>query len=433
MAKPIATVEGIALAPGVSRNGRWYKPEHVAGMVRRVQAKLASGESIVLRDGDAVESHVVTMLSHHAAEDDRTRIVGRVRSMSLDDQGRARFKADIAPTEAGRTIATLLDTSDGQPPFLRGVSGRMAWVGGARIVKGPDGEPVETGADSAELDLLGLDYTHRPGVAQAVVDTFAWTNGGQRAETADCVLIYESVENAMVTAITEETTPVRAPQRRHQFRNGVCLVCNPAEALTPVNERRAPMPATMTRAQFNRRLDELCDKYRDGATPALARQLNEALSSFKASAVITETTAPTRPAARPATARPAAKPAKVSKRQRRIIAAAVRESLTAAGAPQPPPGNMPKAAPKAATPTVPLHRVDVDQLAAMTAQRLGAETRSPFWSVRESGPAAPIAESTAAAAERDLADLASLSSDGLNAVFDRLNQRRGLASPLWTA
>jgi hypothetical protein len=29
--------------------------------------------------------------------------------------------------------------------------------------------------------------------------------------------------------------------------------------------------------------------------------------------------------------------------------------------------------------------------------------------------------------------MAGLSNNGLNAVFDRLNQRRGLASPLWAA
>ena len=101
----------------------------------------------------------------------------------------------------------------GRPPFLRGVSGRMAWLGGARITRGPEGQPVETGDD---LDLLGLDYTHKPGVPVAAVDTFAWTDGGQRAETTDCVLIHESVENATVQASHRRGTCRR-------FRDGGCI------------------------------------------------------------------------------------------------------------------------------------------------------------------------------------------------------------------
>jgi len=443
VAKPIATVEGIALAPGVSRNGRWYKADHVAGMVRRVQAKLASGQDVVLRDSDPVESHVVTQLTHHGAEDDSTRIVGRVTHMTLDDQGRARFKADIAPTEAGKTIATLLDTSDGNAPFLRGVSGRMAWLGGARIVRGPDGDPVETGDD---LDLLGLDYTHKPGVPQAVVDTFKWTDGGTKNETTDCVLIRESVENATVAAITEQTSPVRAPRQRHQFRNGVCVTCRPAEAVAAPHRRRASMPQKITRTEYTRRLDEICDKYRDGATPALARQLNESLADFKSSVVIVETaparptpgrpvarpvreTAPSRPASRPA----ASKSAKPSKRDRRI-AAVVRETLTAAAGPKPAPGTTGTVKPTvtAKAPAKPLHELDPDQLGLVATERLGAGAASPFWRPQESGPAAPITES-AAPTEQDLADLASLSNDGLATVFDRLNQRRGLSSPIWAS
>jgi hypothetical protein len=166
------------------------------------------------------------------------------------------------------------------------------------------------------------------------------------------------------------------------------------------------MPATITRAQFNRRLDELCDKYRDGATPALARQLNEALASFKASVVITETTAPARPAPRPA----AAKLPKQEKRRRRIVAD-VRETLAAAAA-------RPARSPAMAeTPTRPL--------------------QSPFWkALRETEAAVTISETEAAAIsehERDVADLAALDIDGFRAVCAQVAQTRRRVSSLGAA
>jgi hypothetical protein len=245
VAKAIATVGGIAIAPGVSRNRRLYTAEAIAGAVARAQARIGSGEQIILReDGPEVTSHVMTQLTHHAAEDDSTKIVGRVTSMKLDDQGRARFTAEIADTDAGRNIASLLDTTDGQPPFLRGVSVRGQWVGTTRLVKGPDGDPVETGDD---LEFIGLDYTHKPGVPAATVDTFAWTGGGQRSETTAPVLITESVQEALV-AITEEATPdlgvaaIEPPF--HVLEDGACVTCGLAEAATPMSKRASGTQGT---------------------------------------------------------------------------------------------------------------------------------------------------------------------------------------------
>lgn len=256
MAKAIATVGGVAVAPGVSRNGRLYTRQAIAGMVARVQARLESGNTVPLVDrDDPITGHVVTQLTHHAAEDDSTRIVGRVTEVTLDGQGRARFRAEIANTQAGRDIAALLDTTDGQPPFLRGVSGRMAWLDGARIERGPGGQRCETGD---ELDLLGLDYTHKPGITDAAVDTFAWTNGGTRTETSERVLIYESVE-AVVAHHTEEATPPGGEQARetaaalrhlvireaaHELVDGFCTTCPVTEAATPMGKRTSGLSGT---------------------------------------------------------------------------------------------------------------------------------------------------------------------------------------------
>lgn len=235
MAKAIATVGGTALVPGVSRNRRLYSREVIAGAVARAQERI---------EGDGLP---LTMLTHHGAEDSSDRIVGRVTSMTVGEDGSARFTADIADTQHGRTIASLIDNSDGKPAFLSGVSIRGAWTGRVRKEAGPDGSPVETGPG---LDLMGLDYTASPGVAGAAVDTFAWAADGQN-ETSERVLITESVE-ATVT-VTEETTPTedapagtgtgvgRVPagvretltaflgDEPHVLEDGLCVTCGGVE------------------------------------------------------------------------------------------------------------------------------------------------------------------------------------------------------------
>ena len=190
VAKILATVSGTALKPGASRNNRYYSAEAIAGAVRKADAQLAEG------------ALPLTMRSHHAADDDSTRVVGAVRSLTLAEDGSARFTAEIADTPHGRTIASLLDTADGRPAFLSGVSIRGAWDGRVRKIKGAAGEALEAG-DS--LTLHGLDYTATPGVPGAGVDAFAWAKNGA-SETAERVLITESVPEARMT-LTEEITP----------------------------------------------------------------------------------------------------------------------------------------------------------------------------------------------------------------------------------
>jgi hypothetical protein len=221
MAKTIATIGGVALAPGVSKNRRWYKPEHVAAAVERAQKRIAAGD------------RPMVMLSHHGAGDDSRQITASLSWVGLDEAGRARYKAGITDTAAGRDIAALVDTSDGKPPHLDGVSIRGYWLGTVRKVKGPDGENVET-ADG--LDWDGLDFTKSPGVDDANIDTFAWVKRSGQHETTERVAIYESVTEARVS-ISEETSaalPVLTEAERamlpfadtpHVFENGVCGTC----------------------------------------------------------------------------------------------------------------------------------------------------------------------------------------------------------------
>jgi len=189
----IGTLSGIALVPGVSRNGRLYTAEAIGRACARAAARIKEGGA------------PLTMLTHHAADDDSTLIVGRLTSLTQLDDGRAQYTADLADTEEARTIATLVDGTDG-PPYLDGVSIRGAWVGKVRRQPGPDGVPVET-ADDLEID--GLDFTRKPGVPGARVDSFTREGSSAPAETASegRVLITESVQEALVTTTTEADTP----------------------------------------------------------------------------------------------------------------------------------------------------------------------------------------------------------------------------------
>jgi len=213
VAKTIATIGGVALKPGVSRNRRLYTAPMIADAVHAAQKAIEAGD--------------LTQLTHHDAADDSTHIVGRLTSMTLDEHGNARWQADIADTPHGRTIAALADTSDGQAPFLKGVSIRGYWKGTVRKVKGPDGQPVET-ADG--LTLAGLDWTKSPGVPGAEVDTFAWATRSGRTETTERILITESAE---ATAVTFTDTVPELTQESdggaswpvHEFDNGICLTC----------------------------------------------------------------------------------------------------------------------------------------------------------------------------------------------------------------
>ncbi|MFE2850563.1 DUF6582 domain-containing protein [Streptomyces lavendulae] len=184
----LGTISGIALVPGVSRNGRLYTAEAISRAVARAQERLTAGEQ------------PLTMLSHHAADDDSTQIVGRITSIEQDEGGAARYTAVLADTEPGRTIAALVDATEG-PPFLRGVSIRGAWVGRVRRETGPDGAPVETAND---LELDGLDFTRKPGVLGARVDTYT-PAGVQPEESAPDgrVFITESVQEALVHTVSE--------------------------------------------------------------------------------------------------------------------------------------------------------------------------------------------------------------------------------------
>jgi hypothetical protein len=192
VARSIATIEGTALVPGVSKNGRLYSKEAIAKAVARLTERIAVG------------TDPAVMLTSHCADDDSRRIVGRLTSVALAEDGSARFAAQLADTDEGRKIAALVDTRGG-PAFLKGVSIRGAWASKVRREPGPDGTPVETADD---LEISGLDFTRKPGVPGAEIDTFTPTSSSLPLETDPDgrVLITESVDEATVTITETDST-----------------------------------------------------------------------------------------------------------------------------------------------------------------------------------------------------------------------------------
>lgn len=210
MAGRIATINGTMLKPGVSRNRRLYTPELIAKAAARMSERISdpSGLPIVMR-------------SHHEAGDDSVRIVGRLTSIKVGEDGAARYTADLYDTTHGRDIATLVVPEKGQPPALKSVSIHGYWVGPVKTVT-HDGESVTTGDD---LEIDAVDFTATPGVIGATVDSATWVRpGGTSESVAGRVPISESAQ-ATVEAVTEEAPPIRS---RASVRRAVREATSPA-------------------------------------------------------------------------------------------------------------------------------------------------------------------------------------------------------------
>jgi hypothetical protein len=189
VANIIARFRGVCLVPGISRNGRLYERQTIADAVKNAQARIDAGQN------------PITVLTHHGAEDDSTRIAGRVVKMSVDENGAAHYEAELADTEHSRTLLSLIDT-EGGTPFLRNVSIRGMWLGEVTR-KVVDGQRVDC-APALELD--GLDFTKSPGVPGARIDSVTRVIDSPSESAHRPAVIRESVEDPCVI-FTEETPP----------------------------------------------------------------------------------------------------------------------------------------------------------------------------------------------------------------------------------
>jgi hypothetical protein len=182
----IGTITGTFTRPGVSKNRRKYTRETVDKAVNRMQTRIADPSGMP-----------VTMLTHHGAGDDSTRIAARVTRVWQLADGTAKWEADIADNAAGHDIAALTGPDN---PYLRNVSIRGWWLGDVHTEM-VNGIPHDVGDD---LEIDGIDFTKNPGVEAARIDsvTLADTSDGL-ARTP----IFESVEEAQVTVEDATTQP----------------------------------------------------------------------------------------------------------------------------------------------------------------------------------------------------------------------------------
>jgi hypothetical protein len=256
-----ATITGTMLTPGVSRNGRLYTPELIVKAHDRLKERLAEG------------SMPVTMLTHHAAGDDSTKIVGQVTGVALDGENLT-FTAEMAPTSDARTIGQLVG---GKRPFLRNVSIRGAWLGPVET-RTYEGQKVET-ADDMEID--GLDFTKNPGVTGAVIN--ATTEAAAHLEHARAAQPGRAVITETVDEVRMFTETAPTPR--------AATFADPGYA--PDRIRRYPTTTETDARQSWTRISEDSSCYTPNQLKRIKGRIRSALT--KHGADMTETTTPTTP------------------------------------------------------------------------------------------------------------------------------------------
>lgn len=182
-----ATIRGIFLRPGVSRNNRLYTPENIGKAVDRMQLRMA---------GSGIP---ITMATSHGAAytDDALSTIGRVTRVEQMPNGDAAFEADIANTTAGRDVSALA-----MGGFIKPLSIRGAWVGDMEKV------PVEGGDDAwtaPDLDISGIDFTHSPGVEGAQITSIALAES--RPDAQEITESFDEVEFLETADAAAEATP----------------------------------------------------------------------------------------------------------------------------------------------------------------------------------------------------------------------------------
>jgi hypothetical protein len=178
-----ATIRGIFLKPGLSKNRRLYTHENIGKAVQRMQGSLATGDGMPLN-----------MATSHAAafKDDATSTVGRITKVWQNSDGSAGFEADVANTVAGRDVAALTVGK-----FIKGVSIRGSWASEPKSIVHSDGEEAVT---SDDLEISGVDFTNSPGVDGAEIQSAALAE----SYNSNPSMIFESVDEIHVLSVEQD-------------------------------------------------------------------------------------------------------------------------------------------------------------------------------------------------------------------------------------
>lgn len=183
MSARIGTISGVFLTPGISRNNRYYSPEVVRAAVENMRTRLGNGD-------------LISMATSHAAgrTDDALSTAATVREVWLDDNGAARFRADVPGTTTGRDALELL-----RGKYAGGVSIDGDWFNVRRTIT-PGGAVAEAGDN---LFVKRIDLTGNRGVLGAAVDEVAIT---ESVQTNGAVSIRESFDSAALLIETDGAT-----------------------------------------------------------------------------------------------------------------------------------------------------------------------------------------------------------------------------------
>lgn len=181
-----ATIGGTFLRPGVSKNKRLYTKENIGKAVARMNESIQSGKGLKL---NMATSHA------KAYEDDALSTVGIITKVWQEEDGSAKFDADILNTSRGRDIAV-----GAVGGALKGISIRGGWMS-APVKVEYESETVTT---SSDMSVVGIDFTHRPGVEGAEVEYASFV---ESVEKNDPNAIFESLDDVSVLEVFEEEDP----------------------------------------------------------------------------------------------------------------------------------------------------------------------------------------------------------------------------------
>jgi hypothetical protein len=190
----IATITGTFIKPGWSGNNRLYSTEAISRGITSAQESLKAGASIPVT---MLTGHPEDKTSGGQVSENVLTTVGAVREMWQDPDGSGRFRADIPDTTAGRDLLGLVAPD---PPYIRTVSWRGEWEGDVRRVS----EAGRTGVTAPGVRFFGIDYTRRPGIDGAQIDSVAISESEQArgviAETHDAgAIVVEALQEPEIT------------------------------------------------------------------------------------------------------------------------------------------------------------------------------------------------------------------------------------------
>ncbi len=181
-----AVIDGTFLRPGVSKNNRLYTKEAIGKAVARMHEEINSPLGLP-----------INMATSHAAAyaDDALSTIAKVTKVWQEEDGSAKFMADILNTTNGKDIAVAAVGGG-----IKGISIRGGWMSKPY-------EDESTGATTADdMFVKGIDFTGSPGVEGAQIENAVFLESFDPSNPT-ALTFSESIEDAHVVEFFTEETP----------------------------------------------------------------------------------------------------------------------------------------------------------------------------------------------------------------------------------